>query len=44
MVDDMAKRAKMEVASRSREGVEATLANIGDAIGVVAQLGIEAQH
>jgi hypothetical protein len=44
MVDDMAKRAMMEVASRGREGVEAALAKIGNAIGVVTRLGTEARH
>jgi hypothetical protein len=44
VVDDMAKRAAMEVASRGREGVEATLAKIGNMIGVVARLGIEVWH
>ena len=44
VVDDAAKRATGEVASRGREGVEAILAKMCDAIVVVARLGVEARH
>ena len=44
VVDDMAERAAGEVASQGREGVKATLAEMCDAIAVVACLGMEAQH
>ena len=36
VVDDAAKRATREVASRSHEGVQATLAKMGDAVTAVA--------
>ena len=42
MVDDTAKRAMREVASWSLEGVWVALSKMGNAITMVAQLGVEA--
>jgi hypothetical protein len=43
MVDDVAERAVGEAASRSHEGVWATLSKLGEVATVVAWLGTEAQ-
>lgn len=42
VVDDAAERATREVASQSHEGVQATLAKMGDLVATVARLGVEA--
>jgi hypothetical protein len=44
VVDDVAERAMRKVASQGHEEVEATLAEMCDAIAMVTQLGTEAQH
>ena len=44
VLDDVAERATREAASRSHEGVQAALSKMGDAVAVIAQLGMEAQH
>lgn len=43
MVDDVSERAMRKVTSQGREGVQVTFAKMGDAIVVVAQLGVEAR-
>lgn len=44
VVDDATERATREVASQSRERIQATLAEMGDAAAMVARLSAEAYH